>query len=234
MIKPDWTTLRDLGFFQDIEEAALREIAQITSLQTVERDEMIVRQNDPGDCMYIIASGRVKVVLFGDDGKEVHLATLRQGDFFGEMSLLDANPRSATVIATETVDLIILKRESLLESLRSIPEIALHILSEMSRRLRIADQNIQSLALLDVYGRVARSILILIRQDGIQAGSNVIIEQRPTHQELAAMASASRETVSRIMADLVRAGLITIDGHRLIVHDAFLDREDFPDFVDGM
>lgn len=215
-------TLQKIPLFFGLSEASLSRLEALVRERALERDQLVIRQSEPGNSMFVILEGRVKVSLHGDDGKEVILSVLKAGDFFGEMSLLDGQPRSANVSTLEPTRLLVLERSALLQILKHEPEVGLTILAEMSRRLRVADQNIKSLALLDVYGRVARAIRVLCREEGKQAGTNVIIENRPTHQDLAARAGTSRETVSRIVGDLIRAGFITMDAKRLIVHDEFL------------
>lgn len=224
-------TLQKIPLFAGLSDDNTRRLLTLVREKQVERDEQIIRQSDPGSSMFVILDGRVKVSLHGEDGKEVILTVLKTGDFFGEMSLLDGQPRSATVRSLESTRLLVLERTALLQILKHEPEVGLTILAEMSRRLRIADQNIKSLALLDVYGRVARALRMLCREEGVQAGTNVVIENRPTHQDLAARAGTSRETVSRIVGDLIRAGFITMDTRRLIVHNEFLSETDNPDLA---
>lgn len=211
------------SLFTTLSDDDVERLLKIAEERHAERDEFILHQNEPGDALYVIISGRVKVVLYGEDGKEVILSTLRAGDFFGEMALIDGRPRSASVVAVEPTHLVRLRRAPFLAFLREYPEMSLRMLEALSLRLRMADGKIGSLTLMDVYGRVARVLRELAMQEGKQAGSNVIIGHRPTHQELAAMAGTSRETVSRVLNDFARSGLMTIDGKRLILHDEFLD-----------
>lgn len=189
--------------------------------RTYAKDEIILQQDEPGDALFLILEGRVKVVLYGEDGKEVILSTLKDGDFFGEMALLDGGPRSASVVALESSRLVRLRRRSFMDFLREHPDMALRLLEELSHRLRTADGKIGSLALMDVYGRVARALRDLAASEGKQAGRNVVIERRPTQQDLAAMVGTSRETVSRVLSDFARSGFLTLDGKRLILHDQF-------------
>lgn len=219
--------VRQVTVFEDLSDESIEVLAKVLERRSFRKDALILQQSEPGNSMFFIVEGRCKVALYGEDGKEVILSSLRAGDFFGEMSLLDGQPRSASVIATEDTELFELHREGFLQAMHLQSELVIRILLVMSRRLRVADQNIKSLALLDVYGRVARALRVLSREEGSQAGSNVIIEKRPSHQDLAAMAGTSRETVSRVLGDLIRAGFISMDGKRLIIHDEFLeDSED--------
>lgn len=218
--------VRQVPIFADMSSESVGILAKILKRRSFPKDALMIQQAETGNSMFFIANGKVKVVMFGEDGREVILSSLRDGDFFGEMSLIDGQPRSASVVATEDTTLFELPRDGFLQALRLQSELMVKIMLEMSRRLRVADQNIKSLALLDVYGRVARALRILCRDEGQQAGSNVIIEKRPPHQDLAAMAGTSRETVSRVLGDLIRAGFLSLDGKRLIVHDEFLEDSD--------
>jgi len=215
--------LKEIPIFSDLNEEEIKEIFNISSIKKFEKNDVVLLQHEPGDSLFILLQGKVKVVLFSKDGKEVILSTLSRGDYFGEMSLLDGKPRSASVIASEDSEFIILKREKFIKLIKNYPNIALKLLSEFSRRLRTADKKISSLALMDVYGRVARAIMELAEKDGIKEGNNYIIE-RPTHQNLANMAGTSRETVSRVLRDFIQSGYISIEGKNLIIHDLELNK----------
>lgn len=209
--------LQKIDIFSDLNEADLDRLAELLQEVSYGKDEIILHKEDPGDSLFILRLGRVKVVLYGDDGREVILSILREGDFFGEMSLLDGEPRSASVVAMEPTSVYILKREAFLRTLMERPGISLRILTELSRRLRVADDKIGSLALLDVYGRVAGALLELARTEGKYEGDKLVIDVRPTQQEIASMAGASRETVSRVLNDLAKSGLISVEGRRVVI-----------------
>src|SRR5207247_10067297 len=138
----------------------------------------------------------VKVVLIGEDGREVILGVLGVGDHFGELALIDDRPRSAHVIAMEDADLLVLRREDFRNRVYSSPSVAWSLLSELSRRLRRADDKIGGLVLLDVPGRIARLLLDLVAES-----ETSVIEKSLTHQTIAQMIGASRETVSRTMQE---------------------------------
>src|SRR5207253_6561150 len=154
--------------------------------------------------LYLIASGKVKISLSGEKGREIILSVLGPGEFFGEMSLLDGEPRSASVISQTQSQFYILNRDTFDDFVRRSPQTGLKILAEMSRRLRHADEVIGNLALLDVYGRVAHTLLELSRKEGVQREDGILIDNRPTQQEIAAMVGTSRETVSRALNDFAR------------------------------
>ncbi len=214
--------LKSFPLFTDLTEDDLKDIEEIVKRKKFNKNEIILFQFDPGDSLYIISKGKVKVVLFSKDGKEVLLSNLGPGEFFGEMSLLDGLPRSASVVALEDSEVLILNRKDFLELIRSHPEIALRILTVMSRRLRSADQKIGSLILMDVYGRVARVLMEIAEKEGKRINNDIIIETKLRQQDIANMIGASRETVSRVLRDFVQQGFITMDGKKIIIHNADL------------
>lgn len=215
--------LKAVPLFATLDDDQLGRVVGLSSDVRFDREQIILQQDEPGDALYILIEGRVKVVLYGEDGREVILSTLRDGDFFGEMALIDGGPRSASVVAVEDSRLVRIRRAPFLGLLREHPELSLRILEALTRRLRVADGRIGSLALMDVYGRVARALRELAQEEGQQRGRDLVLVKRPTHQELAAMAGTSRETVSRVLGDFARTGLCTIDGRSLILHDEFVD-----------
>ncbi len=210
--------IKKIAIFSDLSEPDVDRLSALLQEVLYSKDEIILHKEDPGDSLFIIRQGRVKVVLYGDDGREVILSILKEGDFFGEMSLLDGEPRSASVVSMEEADLYILKRDDFLQTLMERPGMALRILVELSRRLRVADEKIGSLALLDVYGRIAGALLQIARTEGKVDGDRIIIDERPTQQDIASMAGASRETVSRVLNDLVKSGLISMEGKKVIIN----------------
>ena len=214
--------LKSFPLFSDLSDEDLSDIEKIVKIKRFGKNEIILYQFDPGDSLYIISRGKVKVVLFSKDGKEVLLSNLGPGEFFGEMSLLDGLPRSASVVALEDSEVLVLNRKDFLELIRNLPEIALRILTEMSKRLRSADQKIGSLILMDVYGRVARVLVELAEKEGKRVNDDIVIETKLRQQDIANMVGASRETVSRVLKDFVQNGFITIDGKKIIIHNADL------------
>jgi len=166
-----------------------------------------------------------QVGLYGDSGREVILSILRVGDFFGEMSLLDGQPRSANVIAIEKAETLCCHATISSRTYRSSRATALNILAEMSLRLRRADEVIGNLALLDVYGRVARVLMDLASSDGETTDEGVVIRERPTQQDLASMIGTSRETVSRVLGEFQRRGLLSMQGKKILLSQGFTDQE---------
>src|SRR5437660_7011842 len=192
------------------------------SPRSAEAGSVIVSAEEPGDSLFVIARGKVKVVLYGETGREIILSLLHAGDFFGEMSLLDRQPRSANVVAVEDADLLSLDHEAFRTHLATHPTTALAVLAEMSRRLRPADEGIGNLALLDVYARVARTIRELAHKEGEPADGGLLIRERPTQQEIAGLIGTSRETVSRALNDFTRRGLLEMQGNQILLRRACL------------
>jgi CRP/FNR family transcriptional regulator, cyclic AMP receptor protein len=206
--------LASVPLLSGLDRAELQRFAEVTREKAYPRGSVILFENDPGDALFIVREGRVKVVLIGEDGREVILGVLGVGDHFGELSLIDNQPRSAHVIAMEDANLLVLHREDFRRRVETSPAVALALLTELSRRLRRADEKIGGLVLLDVPGRIARLLLDLSEQAG-----GPTIEKPLTHQTIAQIIGASRETVSRAMKEFQDAGWITVQRRRITVAD---------------
>ncbi|HOX44289.1 MAG TPA: Crp/Fnr family transcriptional regulator [Myxococcota bacterium] len=216
--------LKRVTIFANVEEQALRELAALVITKDYPKETLVFGQDDPGDSMFVIASGQVKVVLYGENGKEITLTFFRAGDIFGEMALLDDKPRSANVLTTEPSQLLILKREAFIEHLKRCPATAIEVLAVLCQRLRKADEVIGNLALLDVFGRVARVLMDLAKSDGETIDEGVLIRKRPTQQDIASMVNSSRETVSRVLSEFQRRGLLLMDGKKVVLRPQFYDQ----------
>ncbi|MHB8839228.1 MAG: Crp/Fnr family transcriptional regulator, partial [Gemmatimonadaceae bacterium] len=162
----------------------------------------------------------VKVVLLAEDGREVILSLLGVGEYFGELSLIDDQPRSAHVIAMEESSLLVLRRDDFRRRVESSPGVAWALLQELSRRLRRADEKIGTLVLLDVPGRIARMLL-----DAAAEGGGDIIDKPLTHQTIAHVIGASRETVSRAMREFQDLKWVTTERRRIRLLDKAALRE---------
>lgn len=220
-VEGSWQYLQKVGIFADLQPADLRDLAGRMQTREYPTGSVIVGQEDRGDSLFVVTQGRVKVVLYGDTGREIILSMFRKGEIFGEMSLLDNQPRSASVIAIETTKAMVLERSAFVRHLTAHPATAIAILAEMSTRLRQADKVIGNLALLDVYGRVARFLKDLAEKDGMQTDEGILIRERPTQQEIASMIGTSRETVSRALNDFAKRGLLTMSGKQIFLRQAF-------------
>lgn len=207
------TTAPFLGtvpLFKGLGPAELQRFAEVTREKSYPRGSVILFEDDPGDALFIVRVGRVKVVLVGDDGREVILGVLGVGEHFGELSLIDDQPRSAHVIATEDSTLLVLRREDFRRRVEEMPTVAWSLMQELSRRLRRADDKIGGLVLLDVPGRIARLLLDTASAEGRDA-----LEKPLTHQTIADMIGASRETVSRAMKAFQESGLVAVERRRI-------------------
>ena len=206
--------LATIPLFSGLPEEELERFAELTRERAYPKGSVILFQDDPGDSLFVLRAGRVKVVLIGEDGREVILGVLEPGAHFGELALIDDQPRSAHVIAMEDAQLLILRREDFRRRVEANPTVAWALLSELSRRLRRADVKIGGLVLLDVPGRIARLLLDLAGE-----GEGDLIEKPLTHQTIAQMIGASRETVSRAMKEFQDAGLIRVERRRIAIGD---------------
>ena len=206
--------LRKVPLFSQLAPSDLERVSEISRERAYPRNSVILFEDDPGDALYVVAQGQVKVVLIGEDGREVILSVMGEGEFFGEMALVDDEPRSAHVIAMEDSTLLVLRREDFQGILKQTPGIALALLRELSRRLRRVDEKVGSLVLLDVNGRVAQLLLDLADEAGSER-----ITRRLTHHTIAQMIGSSRETVSRTMRELVDKGYIEVSRREIVIRD---------------
>lgn len=213
--------LRQVPLFSGLDDTDIQSLMGAVARRKYLKDAVIFFEHDPGDAMFMILSGRVKVTILSDDGREIILSMLTERDFFGEMSLLDNEPRSATAIAVQETEVAVLHQKDFLSIVEKRPRVAINLLSALSDRLRKANHQIGSLALLDVYGRVAAVLLEMARDSGIRLKDGRIRFRRPTHQEIANMIGATRETVSRTISDLHRQGYIEISGKNVVIQGQF-------------
>lgn len=211
--------LKNIPLFHDLDESQLKTLSERTERKKYNKGKIILFEQDLGSSLFIIVSGKVKISILSDKGKEIILAEIGEGAFFGEMALLDGLPRSANVTALEDTEVLVLKREDFLTHLKNNPEVGIKLLSVLTQRLRHADRQIESLALMDVYGRIARVILQLAEENGKAVEEGILIENRPTQQEMANMAATSRETVSRVLKDLSNHGFIKMTRKNIVIMD---------------
>jgi CRP/FNR family transcriptional regulator, cyclic AMP receptor protein len=209
------TVLRTVPLFASVPDEQLRLLATVVSRRSATRSSIIIAAGDPTDSLYIILSGRLKVMMSDADGKEVILSMLGPGEFFGEMGLIDDNPRSASVVAVEPCDLLVITRRDFRKCMADNLEMAMAVMRGLVRRLREADRKIGSLALLDVYGRVAR---LLLDMSETVDGQKMVTKRLPK-QDIAKMIGASREMVSRVMKDLQTGGYIEMRGSTILLRD---------------
>jgi CRP/FNR family transcriptional regulator/CRP/FNR family cyclic AMP-dependent transcriptional regulator len=204
--------------FRALSREEIKKLAEVVIFKKYGKNESILMEDDESaNSMFVIVKGKIRVSVSGVEGKEAILAIMEPGDYFGEMSIIDGQPRSASVFAAEATELMVLRREDLLVQISKNPKLALSMLIEFSLRLRQADMRITSLALLGVYGRVANLIMELAKTKGRRVGNMVIIENRPTHQEIAEMSGTTRETVSRVLGKLQRSGTLIVERDKITI-----------------
>jgi len=208
--------LRTVPIFAELEEVDITSLAQLATRRHSAKDTVVFFENEEGDSFFMILEGRIRVTILGDDGREIILTILGPGDFFGEMALLDNEPRSATAIAAEDTELLCLHRSDF-QKIATKRSITAGLIKVLTQRLRRANHQIQTLALLDVYGRVARVILDMAREEGRRLKDGRIAFRRATHQELASRIGTTRETVTRMLKDLERQGMISVDGREIVL-----------------
>jgi CRP/FNR family cyclic AMP-dependent transcriptional regulator len=210
--------LRNVPLFSQLPEGQLALLTKVVTRKTFPRSTTIINAGDPTDALYIVISGRLKVMMSDDEGREVILAILGQGEFFGEMGLVDDAPRSATVIAIEPCELLVMSKADFKKCLAENFDISMGVMRGLVKRLRDADKKIGSLALMDVYGRVAR---LLLEMSETIDGQKVVTKKLPK-QDIAKMIGASREMVSRVMKDLQTGGYIEVKAGAIFLRDNIL------------
>lgn len=211
------TALHQLRLFSGLpaEKTAILEAEAQT--RSFKRGEVVFHKGDPGEAMFMILEGQVKIVLPSEGGDEALLGVLDQGDFFGELSLIDGRSRSATIVATEPTETLVLHRDALLRLVRTSPEVAIDLLRALSQRLRETDEFIEDAVFLDVPGRVAKKLLELAETYGEPAPRGTVIGLRLTQQELAEMVGATRESVNKHLRSYRERGIIDVDRQRIII-----------------
>jgi len=191
--------LARVELFSELDAEDLDRLSDVAQTRKVAKDTVIFHAGDPADAVFIVASGKVKVVTTSSDGKEFILTVLGAGQVFGEMALLESAPRSASVITLTNADILMIRREDFHHLLNTAPSISRKLLAILSRRLRRANSKMESLAYMDVAGRLARYLLDLARDHGQRMGKGWVVVRRPTHSDIAHSIGTSRETVSRLI-----------------------------------
>jgi len=203
--------LKRVPLFSDLDDGELQQLAAVVREHHYKKHTTIVHVDDPGNALYILKSGLVKVTIEDQHGYEMILRILYPTDFFGDMSLLDGMPRSATVTTQEFSDVMTISRDHFLNIIEKSPKILLKMTVVVSQRLRKANELIHSLAFFDVYGKVARTLLNLAQERGRVTEQGTVIDMRLTQQELAELAGMTRETMARTLREFQQAGCIRVE-----------------------
>ncbi|MGB8346814.1 MAG: Crp/Fnr family transcriptional regulator [Ktedonobacteraceae bacterium] len=212
------TYLKQVPLFTGLAEEEILELMALAKRRTFRGSEVIFHRDDPGQVLYVIKEGKVKICLISPDGQEISLAVLGKGDCFGEFAILDSLPRSADAVAMEKVECYTLQRSDFHNAVMKNPKIAIQIMEVLTKRLRSTDEMIENLIFLDVPGRVAKKLLELADLHGVKVEDGVRIEVRLTQQELASMVGASRESVNKVMGYFTDKHFISADKHRVTLH----------------
>ena len=209
--------LQSVSIFWDLNQDELGYIADKMVAKHFENGNYIFLEDSEGEQCFFVLKGSVKVTRLSKDGREVILAMLNEGDFFGEMSLLDGESRSANIIALEKTKVLTLDRNDFIAVVNDYPQIAVQLLKELARRLRKSDRQIASLSLSDAEKRIALCIIRFADEQGVIQNGKVSIPKTPIQQDIANMAGTSRETVSRALGLLEKEDLIERHGRELII-----------------
>jgi CRP/FNR family cyclic AMP-dependent transcriptional regulator len=195
-----------------VSDGGLRELAARGQVRSFPKNAIIINEGEPGDSLYVVLSGRAKVYVADEEGREMILDTRGPGDLLGEMTL-DGGPRSASVMCLEPASFAVVTRAALREAIAADPDFALRLISTLIARARLATDLVKNLALLDVYGRVARLLLQLaVDKDGKQ-----VVAERLTQQDIADRVGASRDMINRIFKELTTGGYLRIENRQIVI-----------------
>lgn len=209
--------LRTVSLFSGLNERQLNLIQANLKKVAFHKRSVILQQDEESFDLYIILSGAVSVTLIHPDGREVTLDMMKEGDFFGELSLLDGKPRSATVTAVTDVEVLVLRRSLFIEILKGNADIAINLIAVMSRRLRKANETIETLTFLDVSGRVAKALIDAAVLNGEKLPDGCIRFHCPTHQSIANNIGCSREAVTKALKAFAANGLIKMTAKEVVI-----------------
>lgn len=213
-------TLASVPFFSGLDEAVLENIGRGLRSRRFRRGEVIFHQGDPGDALFIVMSGAIKISLPSEDGDEAILATLRPGDVFGELALLDGAPRSATASALDPTDTLVLPRDQFRELIATEPAVRDALLAALAAELRRLTTHVEELHFLDITGRLAARLARLATDAGSrQPDGSIELDGAPTQGELAAMIGSTRQSVNKLLGMFNEDGLLRLERDRIVILD---------------
>jgi CRP/FNR family cyclic AMP-dependent transcriptional regulator len=219
--------LRSCRLFRDVDDASLALVAAALRPRRFRRGETVFHAGDPGDTLFIVTDGQVKITVPPDDGSEsAILTTIRPGGFFGELALLDEAPRSATAVALDAAQTVVLRREAFDALIDTQPALRRALLAALAGEIRRLTAQVEDLHFLDLPGRLVRHILRMLAEDRISPGGSAAwggehrLPWPYTQAELAAMIGGSRQSVNRLLADFVARDLLRFEGDELVIPDA--------------
>lgn len=210
--------LRSIPILAELSETELEQLGTVMNSKKAKKGTYIIHKSDPGAELMFVADGKVKISIVSDEGKEVVIAHFSRGDFFGELSLLTGEPRSADVVALEDSVIYTLSASDFHAHIEKYPGLSRGLLTELAQRVRASSGKIADLVLYDVYRRVARTLMTIAEPLEEDGESIHVIEKRPTHQELSAMVGTSREMVTRALKGLEEDRCIITDGKQIKIY----------------
>jgi CRP/FNR family cyclic AMP-dependent transcriptional regulator len=205
--------LRKIPLFSTLDDNGMNYLKDVAIKRSFPKNTILFSRGDESDALYLLYKGTVKAVINDETGKEIVLSTVGPGEYFGEISFLDGEARSATVVTREPVQVLIIYKNDFKKILFSNPDIVFRLLKELLKKLRRSTEQIESLALMDVYKRIANLLLQLAEPQD----AKWVIEEKLTHQEISNRVGSSREMVSRIMKQLQTGGYISTDRKKIII-----------------
>ena len=211
--------LKNVSIFSEMSDLEIGKLETLFTLRKYPKGSMIILEEEYGDVVFIVKTGTIKITRVNNEGKEVILSLMGQYDIVGEMSVIDGEARSATVLAQEPCELYAIRSEDFLSILKQNFNVSFALMRELAFRLRKSDQYIEALSLSDAEHRIGVSILNLAEEKGIIRKGNVTIDNLPFQQDIANMSGTSRETVSRILKLFEDKNMLTKVGHKLIIPD---------------
>ena len=206
-------TLKAVPFFTQLSDRELDVVRAVSTEKGYPKNAVVLTEGEMGDSLFMIQTGKVKVFIGDEDGREIILKILGPGDFFGEMSMIDKQPRSASVTTIEAASFLVLSHAAFERCIEQAPRIANMVMRVLAQRVREADRKIGTLALMDVYGRVASTLLEL----SVYSNGKLMVGEKLSQQDLANMVGASREMVNRILKDLSERGFISIESKSITI-----------------
>jgi CRP/FNR family transcriptional regulator/CRP/FNR family cyclic AMP-dependent transcriptional regulator len=210
--------LKQVSLFEGLSDDQLQILSASLGRQVYRQGMVIFHKDSPGDSLYIIESGKVRIFVLSEAGQEISVNVYGPGEVFGELSVLDGLPRSAGTVALEQTVVHTLHRQDLMRHLNANPQMAWSIIQVLTARLRYTTAYAESLSFLDIYGRVASKLLELADRYGVD-GDGIEIDLRLTQAELAAWVSASRESVNKVLGTFRAQGLVEIRGQKIVILD---------------
>jgi CRP-like cAMP-binding protein len=212
-------SLRRCALYAHVGSDGLRTLAGLMVVRRFRRNEVIFHQGDPGNALHVVTDGAVKIVLPSPDGEEAIIATMRRGDFFGELALLDGAPHSASATAVEPTETLALPRAAFLELLEEDGGLRMALLTGLTAELRRLTGHVEELHFLDLAGRLAMRLVRLARADAPSSRTDVRLDWPYTQSDLASMIGGTRQSVNRLLSELVDDGLLSIESDSLVITD---------------